>query len=200
MRTALCFDLDGTITATELLPCIASHLGISSEMATLTRATMEGTISFEESLRLRCLILGMVPAEVVHGIVASVPLNGDIVQFIGARASDCFVVTGNLDVWIGPLVNSLRATLYSSEGTFSEGRLVLNSILDKATAIDDLRTRCGYSRIIAVGDGANDVPMLRNADVAIAFGGVHKPSNAALEESDYVTYCQQALCKLLKGL
>lgn len=75
MKTAFCFDLDGTLTKTEILPCIASDLGVSDEIATLTRATMEGHIEFEPSFRLRCLILGQVAPEVVRAIVTNIPLD-----------------------------------------------------------------------------------------------------------------------------
>lgn len=199
MRTAYCFDLDGTLTTTEILPCIASEIGVSDEIATLTRATMDGHIAFEPSFRLRCLILGQVPAEKVRAIIEDVPLEESVLDFIRTHQKDCFLVTGNLDVWIEPLVQKCGCSVFSSEGFFEQGRLKLGRILNKGDAVAQLRAQ-GYDRIVAVGDGANDVPMLESADVSIAFGGVHSPASAAIAVSDYVIHEGAVLCRTLTAL
>ena len=82
MKTAYCFDLDGTLSTTEILPCLASELGVADEIATLTRATMDGHIGFEASFRLRCLILNRIPLSRVHEIIADIPLHPAILEFI----------------------------------------------------------------------------------------------------------------------
>jgi HAD superfamily phosphoserine phosphatase-like hydrolase len=199
MRTAFCFDLDGTVTRTEILPCIASELEISDEIATLTRATMDGHIDFIPSFRLRCLILGTIPPERISAIVDAVPLNEDVVRFIHSNSADCYLVTGNLDIWVSGIARQCGATLYSSTATFADGKLSLDAILDKGDAVGDVRAR-GYDRVVAIGDGANDMPMFRAADVSIAFGGVHAPSHAAITAADYVVHEGEALCSLLEAL
>ncbi|MFC4848196.1 HAD family phosphatase [Hephaestia sp. GCM10023244] len=199
MRTAFCFDLDGTVTRTEILPCIASELGISDEMETLTRATMDGHIDFIPSFRLRCLILGAIPPERIRAIVDAVPLNEDIFSFIRRNNADCFLVTGNLNIWIDGIAEECGATLYSSTASFDDGKLSLGTILDKGDAVADIRSR-GYDRVVAIGDGANDMPMFRAADVSVAFGGVHAPSHAAISAADYVIHEGVALCSLLEAL
>ena len=71
-------------------------------------------------------------------------------------------------------------------------------VMEKGSTIRQLRKE--YKNIIAVGDSNNDVPMFEEADIAIAYGGVHKPSDKARLNSDYVVYDGGSLCKLLKML
>lgn len=199
-RTAFCFDMDGTITRTELLPCIAAELGIADEMATLTRATMDGHIEFESSFRLRCLLLGQIDPQVIRQVVATVPLDENLLRFISDRKEDCFIVTGNLDIWIQPILEHCGCRAFSSVGGYVNGKLQLKSILNKARAIRSIRGDMGYERLVAVGDGANDAAMLDQADVGIAFGGIHAAAQAAIHASRYVIHDGSTLCNLLRML
>lgn len=199
MNTQFAFDLDGTVTSQELLPLIASQLGFLSEMQLLTRLTIDGTIDFEQSFRLRCAILQSVPISSVQEIVADVPLNPDISGFIAANREHCTVVTGNLDVWIRPVLDRLGCRFYSST-CFTEGDRLqrLDRVLHKSKAVHELK-RVG-TRVVAIGDGANDVSMFEAADIGIAYGGVHSPAPALADISDYLTFDGGALCRLLSTL
>jgi HAD superfamily phosphoserine phosphatase-like hydrolase len=200
MKTAYCFDLDGTVTQTEILPVIAAELGMTDEIEVLTRATMDGLIPFDASFRLRCLVLGLVPPETIATVVASIPLHSDILEFIQSRQADCFLVTGNLDIWVAPIVQRCGCGAYTSTAVNKDGRLCVDHILNKAHVVEKLREQKGYERIVAVGDGANDVGMLDMADIGIAYGGVHPPAGPALTVSDLVINDGTTLCKLLKTL
>lgn len=198
--TAFCFDLDGTITKAELLPCIASELGIADEMAILTKATMDGHIEFEPSFRLRCLLLGQIDPQVVQRVVAAVPLDENLLRFIADHKEDCFILTGNLDIWIQPILKRCGCQAFSSAGEYVNGKLQLKNILNKARALRSIRDELCYERVVAIGDGANDAAMLDLADVGIAFGGVHSAAQAAIHASRYVIHDGSTLCSMLRAL
>ena len=199
-KTAFCFDMDGTITRTEVLPCIASELGIADEIAALTNATMNGHIEFEPSFRLRCLLLGQIDPFLIEKVVKAIPLDKTLLSFISKRRKNCFIVTGNLDIWIKPILNRCGCLSFSSTGSYLHGKLQLKTVLNKAHALKSIRKNMNYDFLVAIGDGANDAPMLHDADVGIAYGGVHPASTTAIQASNYIINDGVALCSLLKTL
>lgn len=200
-KNLLCFDLDGTLTRRELLPMIANEVGLEHEFEVLTKLTIEGTISFEESLRLRFAILRHVPVSVVQDIICSAALFQQVEAFIKSNKERCFIVTGNLDVWIRPLMSRLGCPFFSSKATEQNGILsTLDSILKKSNAIHQLRSRYPGSNIVAFGDGLNDYPMFEAADRAVAIGLTHRPVQELILKSNYVIYQEESLCRLLNTL
>lgn len=198
-ETAFCFDLDGTLTEAEILPLIAREVGLAEEIGLLTAATMAGVLPFEPSFRLRCQLLADVPIDVVRDVVATVPIHPRLEAFVAGRAHRCFVVSGNLDVWIAPLIERLGCQAFTSTARTVDGRLAgVDHVLDKADAIREVRERFGT--VVAVGDGHNDVPMFEQADVRVAYGGVHEPADALRRLADYWVVSGEGLCTLLTSL
>ncbi|MBR1885393.1 MAG: HAD family phosphatase [Schwartzia sp.] len=195
-RTVFAFDLDGTVTREETLPILAGELGLSEEMARLTRLTMDGHFAFSESFRLRFHILKEIPLATIQGIMDTVELDPVIADFIRARAEDCAIVTGNLDLWVEPILKKLGCRAFTSKSAWNEQEeLVLASIVDKGASVRALRREA--DRVIAVGEGANDIPMFEAADIAVSYGGVHRPVEAAIAASDYMARDADSLCGLL---
>lgn len=197
--TAYLFDLDGTITREELLPRIASLVGLEDEIDALTQATIQGVIPFNKSFRLRVALLREATIADVHAALDGIALYENVVDFIRERQNQCFVVTGNLLEWVEPLIERVGCRVYGSRGTIEAGRLNgIENILDKSDAVADLRD--SFSRIISVGDGMGDVAMFEASDLSIAFGATHDPVASLLEYADFVAFTEDSLCRLLKAL
>ena len=193
------FDLDGTVTKVETLPLLAKELELADEMRLLTDLTLSGQISFEKSFRLRYLILRNIPLKKIQAIMSAVELEEEIAAFIRENKENCVIVTGNLDCWIAPIITKLGCKSFSSTSELDERNIpVLKKILDKGMAIRELKKIS--DKVIAVGESFNDVPMFEEANISIAYGGVHKPVNAAISISDYVVFDGGSLCRLLKML
>ena len=192
------FDLDGTVTAREILPCLAENLGLAEEMADLTRRTLSGEIDFVSSFRKRFGMLRSIPLPVVHESIAAVPLEPHIEAFINNRPEDCAIVTGNLDLWLIPLKKRLGCRWFSSHGAVENGELTLLSILDKGRAMADLALL--GRPIVAVGESMNDVPMFRKASVGIAFAGVHRPVPEIQKLAHHTAFDGLSLCAFLEAV
>lgn len=199
MATCFCFDLDGTLTKQELLPLIAASVDLEDEISVLTKATIDGFLPFDKSFKLRIRLLKDASLEAIHQFVSNVECDEAIMQFVKQNAADCYVVTGNLDVWIQPLLQQIGVTFFASTAKMENDQLAgVEQVLHKGDAITVLRER--YDNIIVVGEGMNDVPMFELADWRIAYGGVHQPNDALKELSDFVVYDGEALCRLLNML
>ena len=84
---------------------MARGLGLDEEIAELTRLTIEGEIPFADSFSRRVKILGEFGIEEIHRSLENVRYFERILSFILERPDKCSIVTGNLDVWIAPLVS-----------------------------------------------------------------------------------------------
>ena len=149
-------------------------------------------------IRDRVDLLRSIPLDRARKIAASVPLHEGIAAFLRANAPRCRILTGNLDVWIDELIASLGMTgrCLCSRAVCRENRLLcVETALDKGRAALELPRP-----FVAIGDGSNDVPLLRAADLAIAFAGSRAPSQEVLRAADVVIDDERALCDLLEQL
>ncbi len=196
MRYNFAFDLDGTITTKEILPILAKELGLYNEMSKLTEASMAGEIPFDQSFQKRVSMLKKIPISKVQKIILGIPLNKHIVSFIKENRNRCHIVTQNLDVWIEPLLMRIGAPYLASTADYKGDHLIdIKKILRKKTIHHDV----DYP-IVAIGEGFNDLEMMVDAPLSIAFGGIHQPVPAVLDACDYAIYEAQHLCNFLKQL
>ena len=198
MKPLFVFDLDSTITKCELLPLIAQSAGLGDEMAALTEEAMLGNVPFEQDFRNRVRLLQNIPISRARSIVFRAPLHEGIAEFIRENPQRCIILTGNLDVWIMPIIEKLgmKGRCLCSRAQCCEDHILgIASVLDKSAACKMLK-----HPFVAVGDGSNDVGMLRAAEIGIAFGGARKPPDALMAAADMAVWNENELTGILKKL
>lgn len=192
------FDLDSTISKKEILPTISKRIGKEKEMRALTEATMRGEIPFKSSFLNRVKLLSNVDVSEVNQIVSEIPLNEEIARFIIENKERCYVLTGNLDVWISGLMNKLglKHHVYCSKAHVLDDRIdQIISVVDK-----ELMTKQFVQPMVVVGDGDNDSGMAKHADIAIGFGGVRNIAPSLLSNIDYAFYDDKRCANFLRSL
>ena len=198
-KNIIMFDLDGTVTAQETLPIIAQKLGIADEIEKMTQETIAGRIPFVESFITRVNLLKKYSVKTVRDIITQAPTHMHILRFMKEHREFCRIVTGNLDCWVTGLVAKIDCPCSCSVAYCERDRLVkIKSILNKAEVVKSCQNK-GY-RVIFIGEGNNDADAIRIADVGIAFGAVHSPSNSTLEVASHVVFDEERLCSFLKQL
>ena len=191
--------MDSTITRKEVLPEVAKKINRIEEMRRLTEATMMGEIPFRTSFLQRVEILSDIPVQEVNQIVSEIPLNDSIVNFIQKNRNRCYIVTGNLDVWI----NGLMKKIGMENHCYCSKADVVDDYISKIVSVADkeLIVRQFVQRIVMIGDGDNDSGMARMSDIAIGFGGVRDIAPSLIRNIDFAFYddkrCADFLWKLL---
>ena len=193
------FDLDATITREEILPNLAEQVGMLKEMREMTEKTMRGEIPFQSSFLARVEMLKTIPVSRVAEIVEKTPLNEELVQFIRTHASRCYIVTGNIDIWIEKLIKRIGLPMshcYCSSASVSDDYIIsVNSVVDKEKIAKQF-----VVPIVAVGDGSNDAEMVRLADVGIGYGGVRPVAYSLMCNATHVICDEHRLCNFLHTL
>ncbi|SCH01057.1 Phosphoserine phosphatase [uncultured Clostridium sp.] len=192
------FDLDSTITKEEILPTISKKIGKLEKMRELTEATMKGEIPFKSSFLNRVDILKNIKVSQVNEIVKDIPLNDAIANFIKNNVERCYIVTGNLDVWINELMKKLgmEGHVYCSRANVCDDLLTqVVSIADKELIVKQF-----VRPIVTIGDGDNDAGMAKMADIAIGFGGVRNIAPALMQNIDYAFYDEKTCADFLEKL
>jgi phosphoserine phosphatase len=182
--------MDSTMIEQECIDELATHLGLRAEVAAITERAMRGEIAFEPALRERVALLKGLPVHVVddqieHRITAS-PGAQALVRTLRANGAHCCLVSGGFTLFTSRIARMLGFDEHRANRLVArQGRLtgeVEEPILGrdaKRAALIELRDRLGLpgEAVLAVGDGANDLAMLAEAGLGVAYRA--KPAVAA---------------------
>lgn len=186
----VCFDMDATLIRAEFLDELARCAGCAGEMHRRTAAAMRGEEEFAGSLRRRIAMLRGVTQRQIEEVIARLPLTdgiGRCVATLRSRGCRTAIVSGGFRQVGEELQRRFGFDrLRTSEIGLADGALTgtCERLLDagqKAECVREIRLREGISAAgtAVVGDGANDIPMLVEAGVAIAFNALSGGSRPA---------------------
>lgn len=198
-RFLVVLDVDSTLIEDEVIELLAAEAGSAERVAEITFRAMNGELDFEQSLRERVATLAGLPETVFDAVGARVTVTRGVpelittVQDAGGRVA---VVSGGFHEVIDPIATSLgldhwRANRLEVSGGRLTGGLI-PPIIDAAAKADALREWANaaglpLSQTVAVGDGANDLPMMAICGLAVGFDAkapVRDEANVLLDERD----------------
>jgi phosphoserine phosphatase len=180
-RRLVAFDMDSTLIGAEVIDELAKRAGAGEEVSLITEAAMRGEIDFKESLRRRVLTLKGLPESVLSEVAAEIPLTEGAERLIAVLKGLGYkiaILSGGF-TYFGKRLKKLLGVdyVYANELEIENGILtgrIKGDIVDGAKKAELLKKiakkeKINLKQVIAVGDGANDLPMLDVAGLGIAF-------------------------------
>jgi len=198
-RFLVVLDVDSTLIEDEVIELLAAEAGSADRVAEITFRAMNGELDFEQSLRERVGTLEGLPASVFETVGARVTVTRGVPELIaGVHASggEVAVVSGGFHEVIDPVAQRLGLDHWRANRLeVLDGRLtgrVVPPVIDAAAKADALREWAAaaglpLSQTIAVGDGANDLPMMAICGLAVGFDAkapVRDEAHLLIDERD----------------
>ena len=174
-------DMDSTIITSETLDELADIAGIGAKIAAITAQAMNGELDFKDALRERVSMLKGLPIEALDQTwdrIRLTPGAGELVATMRGRGALTALVSGGFTFFTGRVAEKVGFELHrSNELLHADGKLlgtVAEPILDRSAKLDALRDLAAERGVqlkatLAVGDGANDLDMLREAGLGVAY-------------------------------
>lgn len=189
MRRLICFDMDSTLIETEVIDELAMRAGVGDQVKAITERAMRGEIDFIESFKERVSLLKGLDESVMREIAENLPSTEGVerLMYVLKRYGYKIAILSGGFTYFGNYLKDKFGIdyVYANELEIIDGKLTgryLGDIVDGKRKAELLRLiaqveKVDIAQTIAVGDGANDLPMLSIAGLGIAFHA--KPKVAA---------------------
>ena len=181
MRRLICFDMDSTLIETEVIDELAIRAGVGDEVKAITERAMRGEIDFTESFRERVALLKGLDESVMQDIAEHLPITEgvDRLMYVLKKYGYKIAILSGGFTYFGQYLQQKYGIdyVYANELEIVDGKLTgryLGDVVDGKRKAELLRLiaqveKVDIAQTIAVGDGANDLPMLGVAGLGIAF-------------------------------
>ncbi len=180
-RRLVAFDMDSTLINVEVIDELAERHGVGAQVEAITQLAMQGELDFDDSFRARAKLLKGLSKEVVHDVAANVKLNSGADRLLKALRYFGFktaIISGGFQ-YVGDLLKDRLGIDYVFGNSLElENGVMTGEVVGKiinAQRKSDLLLEIAKSedisaqQTIAIGDGANDVPMLNAAGLGVAY-------------------------------
>lgn len=197
-KMLLVADMDSTMITVECIDELADYAGIKAQIAAVTEAAMRGELDFAEALEARVALLKDLDAAMIDRCRAErvriMPGAIALVRTMKAHGARSVLVSGGFTVFAEPVAAEIGFDLaIANRLGISDGRLdgaVGRPIVDAATKLATLETERAAlgletEQVLAVGDGANDIPMIQAAGLGVAYHAKPKTAAAAHARIDH---------------
>ena len=190
-RRLICFDMDSTLIETEVIDELADRAGVGQEVRAITESAMRGEIDFCESFRRRVALLKGLDESVMREIAESLPITEGVermMEVLKRTGYKTAILSGGFTYFGNYLKRRFGFDyVYANELEIADGKLTgrfVGDIVDGKRKAELLRIiaqveNINIAQTIAVGDGANDLPMLATAGLGIAFHAKPKVKQTA---------------------
>lgn len=181
MRRLICFDMDSTLIETEVIDELAIRAGVGEQVKAITESAMRGEIDFSESFRQRCALLKGLDVSVMEEIADNLPITEGVDRLMRILKKVGFkiaILSGGFTYFGNYLKQKYNIDyVYANDLEIVDGKLTgrhLGDIVDGKRKAELLRLIAQVENVdirqtVAVGDGANDLPMISIAGLGIAF-------------------------------
>lgn len=181
MRRLICFDMDSTLIQTECIDELAERAGVGEQVRAITESAMRGEIDFKESFTQRVALLKGLDVSVMKEIAETMPITEGVerLMFVLKRYGYKIAILSGGFTFFGEYLQKKFGIdyVYANELEVEDGKLTgryLGDVVDGKRKAELLRLiaqveKVDIAQTIAVGDGANDLPMLSLAGLGIAF-------------------------------